>query len=302
MTYPIGIAGQPWTPEHRRAWLASQSPQRSYDPVVRRIEALADRFDVVRYGELSYDRPLPLFGLVSRNLSPTRPTALITGGVHGYETSGVLGALQFAETVAEDFAGQIDLVIAPCVSPWAYEVVNRWNPDATDPNRNFVPESKAPECRALMDWVQSLGPIHMHIDLHETTDSDNTEFRPAKAARDGLVDEQWAIPDGFYLVARTDRPTPAFQAAIRDAVAAVTHIADPDPSGRIIGVPLQQHGVIEYDAASLGLCMALTDAPFSTTTEVYPDSPRTTPRACADAQVAAVRAGLAFVVANQRPV
>jgi len=40
--------------------------------------------------------------------------------------------------------------------------------------------------------------------------------------------------------------------------------------------------------------MGMTDAPLATTTEVYPDSPRTTPEACIEVQVAAVNGALAF--------
>ncbi len=297
MPYPIGIPGQPWTQADRLAWRASQVRRRSYaDDVLTRIDALRAQLDVVSYGAL--DTPhgaYPLFGLRSRNPEPSLPTALITGGVHGYETSGVHGALRFAEQV-DRWADRVNLAIAPCISPWAYEVIHRWNPDAIDPNRNFLADSPAEECRALMRWVATLGDIRVHVDLHETTDSDNTEFRPAKAARDGVAQSVWNIPDGFYLVGRTDRPVPDFQAAVRDRVAQVTHIADPDPDGKLIGVPLQQPGVIEYDAVALGLCMGLTDAPYTTTTEVYPDSPKVDDELCILAQVAAVEGALGFVV------
>ena len=40
----------------------------------------------------------------------------------------------------------------------------------------------------------------IHVDLHETTDSDETEFRPAKVARDGEYIAPDVIPDGFYTV------------------------------------------------------------------------------------------------------
>jgi len=295
--YPIGTPGQPWTRADRLAWRASQIRRRSYaDEVLARIDALRPHLDVVQYGTLDHPGgPFPLFGLRTRDPSPDRPTALITGGVHGYETSGVQGALRFAEQAAA-WTDRIDVAIAPCVSPWAYEVIHRWNPDAIDPNRHFVADSQAEECRALMRWVEALGDVLVHIDLHETTDSDNTEFRPAKAARDGVEQAVWSIPDGFYLVGRTDRPVPAFQAAVRDRVAQVTHIADADPDGRIIGVPLQQHGIIEYDGVALGLCMGLTDAAYTTTTEVYPDSPRVDDEACILAQVAAVEGALTFAV------
>ncbi|MCB9678148.1 MAG: M14 family metallocarboxypeptidase [Alphaproteobacteria bacterium] len=298
-TYPIGTPGRPWGEAERAAWRARQAKARSYgDLVITRIDALSDRFEVDGYGVLEYpEGRYPLYGLRSRGWSNDRPTALVTGGVHGYETSGVLGALAFADQCG-DLAGQVDLAIAPCVSPWAFEVVNRWNPEAVDPNRSFMPDSPAAECRALMAWVAGLGPLALHIDLHETTDSDNTEFRPAKAARDGVTQTEWNIPDGFYLVDRSDRPVPAFQAYVRDRVEAVTHIAEADPDGRLIGVPLQQRGVIEYDARGLGLCTGMTDAPYTATTEVYPDSPRTDPETCVRAQVAAVRAAVEAVLAG----
>ena len=117
----------------------------------------------------------------------------------------------------------------------------------------------------------------------------------ARAARDGIPQSVWNIPDGFYLVGRTDRPVPRFQAAVIAAVAAVTHIAPADASGRLIGVPLEQDGVINYDAVGLGLCMGLTDAPYTTTTEVYPDSPRSSDEICIQAQVASVLGGLQYV-------
>lgn len=98
----------------------------------------------------------------------------------------------------------------------------------------------------------------LHIDLHETTDSDEEEFRPALAARDGKAFEPGTIPDGFYMVADAELPQPDFQATIIAAVQKLTHIAPADDTGQIIGAPLQQAGVIEYPYRKLGLCAGLT--------------------------------------------
>jgi hypothetical protein len=57
-------------------------------------------------------------------------------------------------------------------------------------------------------------------------------------------------------------------------------------------------GVIEYALAKLGLCAGVTDAPYKTTTEVYPDSPRATAEQCNDAQVTAVCAAIDFALAH----
>ena len=57
-----------------------------------------------------------------------------------------------------------------------------------------------------------------HIDLHETTDTDNTEFRPALCARDAVEHDHWHIPDGFYLVGDTEKPAADFQSAMIKSV------------------------------------------------------------------------------------
>ena len=302
-TYPIGIPGQAWGPAEKAEWRARQNKLRSHvDEVIAKIDALRGHFDVEQYGELDYspDGRYPLLAIRTRGWDDALPTMLVTGGVHGYETSGVHGALQFVERHAADYTGRANLLVVPCVSPWAYERINRWNPEALDPNRNFRANSPAGESAALLTLVQPLGGrILMHIDLHETTDSDESEFRPALAARDGKHSDPGTIPDGFYLCADSARPEPGFQQAINAAVAEVTHIAPADPDGTIIGSPVVAPGVIEYDCRALGLCAGATDARYVTTTEVYPDSPRATPEQCNDAQAAAVRAAIDYALGQQ---
>lgn len=140
--------------------------------------------------------------------------------------------------------------------------------------------------------------MHVHIDLHETTDSDETEFRPALAARDGVAYVPGSIPDGFYLVGDSEHPQPEFQPAVIAAVAHITHIAPADAHWQIIGAPVVGLGVIHSPLRRLCLCAGVTDAPYRSTTEVYPDSPRSTPAQCNAAQVAAIRAALDYALAH----
>lgn len=299
--YPVGTLGQPWGVAEVRQWRDRQSRQRRYDvDILPRIDALADRYERIAYGELDYaGEKYPLLALRSRQWMPERPTALITGGVHGYETSGVLGALGFLETAAMDYAGRVNLIVVPCVSPWAYERINRWNYDAVDPNRNFRADGPARESTALIELVNSVSaPFLLHVDLHETTDTDATEFTPARAARDGQGFATEVIPDGFYVVDDSANPQPEFQQAIVAAVEKVTHIAPPDANGEIIGSPVIAHGVIEYPLAKLALCPSITGATYTTTTEVYPDSARTNPAECVRAQVTAICAALDFALSR----
>ncbi|MCL9780612.1 M14 family metallocarboxypeptidase [Vibrio sp. S4M6] len=297
--YPIGTAGKPWSQNEKRQWREGVTIKRSYqEEVVEKIHQLDKQFDVDSYGALSYDKDrYPLYCLSSKNWDESKPTVLITGGVHGYETSGVQGALKFAKDSAELYMDEFNIVIAPCVSPWGYETINRWNPNAVDPNRSFYSNSPSEEASYLMARVNQLNPL-VHIDLHETTDTDETEFRPALAARDGEAYIEGTIPDGFYTVGDSQNPVPEFQKAVIDSVKRVTHIAPADENGELIGSPMVQFGVINYPMKELGLCGGMTNCAYTTTTEVYPDSPKVTDDECNDAQVAAIIGALNYVKAR----
>jgi hypothetical protein len=301
--YPIGTPGLAWGDAEVAEWRSRQTRQRSYEmDVLRVIETLRSRLDVSEYGCLDYaSGSYPLFAIKSRDWRDELPCVLVTGGVHGYETSGVQGALRFVEQHATSYAGRVNFIVAPCVSPWAYERIHRWNADALDPNRSFREDSPAQESAALMRLVAPFRDrVLVHIDLHETTDSDESEFRPALAARDGVPYVPGEIPDGFYLVDDSEHPQPAFQQAIITAVAKVTHIAPADRHGEIIGSPMVAPGVIEYALKQLGLCASITNAPYKTTTEVYPDSPQASAEQCNAAQVAAVCAAIDFALTKSQ--
>jgi hypothetical protein len=290
-TYPIGTPGKKWTKIEVLQWRDTTKIKRSYQAdVMVKMDEIGPDFERIQYGELNYDAgTYPLFGFKSKNWKESKPTVLITGGVHGYETSGVHGALLFLKETASQYLKDFNLVVAPCISPWGYETINRWNPDAIDPNRSFVVDSPAKESALVMQFVKDLKvKILAHIDLHETTDTDEQEFRPALSARDGMEYIEGMIPDGFYTVGDTENPCAELQKAIIQSVEKVTHIAPADEDGNIIGSAVVQHGVINYPLEKLGLCAGFTGAKYTSTTEVYPDSPKATAKECNLAQVAAV--------------
>ena len=299
MSYPIGTPGVPWGPAEKAAWLARQVKKRSYADEVLSAKGRLGSFETVEYGRLEAGvEHYPLVAYRSPKWRDSLPIVLVTGGVHGYETSGVHGALRFLEQHARDYDGRINLLAAPCISPWAYERVQRWNMQAVDPNRSFV-NGAAPESAAIMKLVEPIRErVLVHIDLHETTDTDESEFRPARAARDGKPSEPGLIPDGFYLVDDSENPQTEFQSAVIAAVSRVTHIAPADANGQIIETRMVAPGVIQYPLRKLGLCGRVTEARFTTTTEVYPDSPRTNPEQCDVAQAVAVCAAIEYALAS----
>ena len=197
------------------------------------------------------------------------------------------------QTKAEEYSEHFNILVAPCVSPWGYETIQRWTAKAVDPNRSFNPDGEVVEGRsfnpeaatdeslALIAHLKSFGVEQWtcHCDLHETTDTDKTEFTPAKCARDGQGSEIDVIPDGFYLVATADlrESTKGWLTAMIDAVKKVTHLAPAEENGRLMDEELIQDAVIGIpDPKLVGLCAGVTNAPFTTTTEVYPDSPKAT--------------------------
>jgi Zinc carboxypeptidase len=298
MTYPIGTPGVAWGDKEKKEWLQQTQIKRSYQKdVIDRIHNLPPHFDIHKYGALSLD-PVryPLFAITSPASLGKKPCVLVTGGVHGYETSGVLGGIAFLEKSAEKFVDDFNFIVAPCVSPWGYETINRWNNKTIDPNRSFKGEGLCEEASALIKFLNDLTcNFVLHVDLHETTDTDESEFRPALAARDGKAFVPCEIPDGFYLVGDSSAPVPQLQRAIIDSVATVTHIAASDAQGRLLGDKAQQEGVINYDVGALGLCASVTAAPYRTTTEVYPDSATSMQEECLRAQVVALEAALGYV-------
>jgi len=325
--YPIGTPGQPWTEEEDNQWKDQIKIQRSYkEEVLDKLQAMqqeaknnnSERFVVKQYGALSHNpSKYPLMSIQSKTWDPTKPFVLVTGGVHGYETSGVQGAIAFARTEAAKYAKDFNIVVLPCVSPWAYEYIQRWQADLLDTNRSFQPDDESQqteESKALISHLkqieQEVGAskevVHgnntpfwnCHVDLHETTDTDATEFMPAKHAKAGLKYEGEVIPDGFYLVATDDNPQFEFQQAVIDKVKQVTHIAPPDKNGNIIDEHVQQEGVIVVPARELGLCGGVTLGEYTSTTEVYPDSPKATDEICNQAQVAAIVGALDYILAQ----
>ena len=286
-----------WGQTEKDNWFKEQTIKRSYlRDVVTKVQALKTKYEVTQYGALSLNPGLyPLYFFKSKNFDANKKTILITGGVHGYETSGVHGALDFFKTAVDEYLNQFNFICFPCISPWSYETINRWNNKAIDPNRSFYPNSPSEECAFYLKALSDLKvKPFAHFDLHETTDTDNTVFRPALEQRDGKEQKLWPIPDGFYVVGDSDNPQNEFQTAIIDEVRKVTHIA-PDEDGKIIGDPVEQEGVINYPVKRIFLCAGSTDAKYTTTTEVYPDSPKVTDQICVDAQIAAVRGGLNYL-------
>ena len=58
-------------------------------------EEVLDRLDKIKLNNNDLPERYPLFAVKNNQWEDDKPTVLVTGGVHGYETSGVQGSLLF---------------------------------------------------------------------------------------------------------------------------------------------------------------------------------------------------------------
>mmetsp|Transcript_2905 Transcript_2905/g.4370 ORF Transcript_2905/g.4370 Transcript_2905/m.4370 type:complete len:364 (-) Transcript_2905:52-1143(-) len=319
LRHKIGTPGLPWGTKEKNEWFNSRVYHRSYqEDVVKKLQAGFEGFAVHQYGTIHVNKEYPLYVVKSNDWDEEKVCVLITGGVHGYETSGVQGAILFLQRFAKYFNHDFNILVAPCVNPWGYETMERWNAQAMDPNRSFGREVTN-ESKALMQYLQhylTCAKWLCHLDLHETTDFDKFEFRPAKLARDGEISNQvGTIPDGFYLVTDSTitNPQTTWHKAMIDSVRQVTHIAPVrsnalcteqqlrmGPDGTIIGEQAVQEGVIAVPVPALGMCIGMTTAKYAATTEIYPDSPKVTLEQCNQAQMMCIKGGLEYITQQDK--
>ena len=135
--------------------------ERSYDPVVRRVETLASR-----------DRMVETIGTVEgypvhriRAGRPGRLRLLLTGGVHGDEPAGVEAVLGFLEREMDAWLGQVEFTAMPCVNPVGYVRDTRDNGGGADVNRSFESDD-VPEVQLVKQVLEGCR-VDTFVDCHE---------------------------------------------------------------------------------------------------------------------------------------
>ena len=123
--YPIGTPGKPWEEGDFKEWKEKTEIQRSYlKEVLDKLRLSEDEakdkgqdwFEIKHYGALSHNPSrYPLIAVQSNEFDIDKPFVLVTGGVHGYETSGVQGAIAFCQSeIAVKYAKSFNIVVFPC--------------------------------------------------------------------------------------------------------------------------------------------------------------------------------------------
>ncbi len=309
-----------WKEADKLEWLSRQKFQRSYaDQVLARIEklkAVGGKLKIQSYGNLSlqgrtelvidgatlsaeeYKNRYPLYYAEVGDITNGKPNIIVTGGTHGYEESGVYGALEFLEKHAIDYSENFNFIVFPCLSPFAYEVNQRWTHDAWDPNRSFDRSKPyVPEAQLVMDVLDEARKragknFAAAVDLHETPDRDKT-MMPPQYQRYGinLTADDILIPNGYYLISGVTNESPEMALKIIEEVRKVTPIApDPEIHGdkNDKGVVISQGSDPTHQGLNQAYMRTIADNSF--TTEIYPEihpEPRGSSEAIA-AQVATI--------------
>ena len=143
-----------------------QMSERSYDPIVRRVEALTSRGRIVETIGTIEDHPV--FRIHAGH--PRRLRVLITGGVHGDEPAGVEAVLRFLEQDIDPWLGQVEFTAVPCVNPVGYVRGTRENGDGADVNRSFE-SSDVPEAQLLKKALEDCR-VDAFVDCHEDWEAD----------------------------------------------------------------------------------------------------------------------------------
>lgn len=290
-----------WSEKDKLEWLSKQKFQRSYaEQVLARIEKLKQvevHLKIKNYGNLSlqgrkelsidgtvlsaeeYKNRYPLYYAEVGDITDGKTNIIVTGGTHGYEESGVYGALEFLERDVANYSDKFNFLVFPCVSPFAYEVNQRWTHDAWDPNRSFDRSKPyVPEAQLVMDVLdkarQRAGrDFAAAVDLHETPDRDKT-MMPPQYRRYGIDKsaEDILIPNGYYLISNASNQSPQMATYIIESVRKVTPIA---PEPEIDGVK-NDNGIViskgdKPTHQGLNQAYMRTLAENSFTTEIYPE-------------------------------
>jgi hypothetical protein len=266
--YPIGTPLQPWGAAEKQAWLAAQVRHRSYaDDVVARIDRLRARFEVSEYGRLVYgDESFPQLAVRSRNWNErAADDPRHRGRARLSKPAACTARCSSSNNMARITNGRVNLLVVPCVSPWAYERIHRWNPNAIDPNRSFREKTARRRNRPLA--APGRAAARQGARSTSTCTKPPTPTKPNSAPPSPRATASRPHPKGFptgsISSGDTEDPQPAFQQAIIAAVEQVTHIAPPDANNQIIGSDVVAHGVINYPLRELGLCPSITNARLS---------------------------------------
>jgi len=146
-------------------------PQRNYQDVVNRIEAISSSLDEVRVTHhlTSGGHTYPLLKIMLGKGNSRR--VLLSAGIHGDEPAGVETLCRLLEQKTYlPFLNEWEFHILPCINPTGFQNHTRENFEGIDLNRQFKESQPGTEVRYVQHAVDE-GPFDLDLELHEDVDT-----------------------------------------------------------------------------------------------------------------------------------
>lgn len=104
----------------------------------------------------------------SQPYDPTKPTALLTAGIHGDEPAGVYAVVQFLNNDFHRYAGRFNIVAFPCLNPSGFNAGMHNTASGMNLNDHIGKQSDNAAVQAIENEIKSLAPsVVISFDLHE---------------------------------------------------------------------------------------------------------------------------------------
>ena len=109
----------------------------------------------------------PLYRVLVRRPSPNQPPVAVVAGIHGNESGGPLGVLDFLENHYPAESRGAVCPVYPLVNPWGFDHQKRENGHGLDVNRTFGPtDVQAEEAKVLLADISKFAVPFLYT-MHE---------------------------------------------------------------------------------------------------------------------------------------
>lgn len=190
-----------WTSQQTEEWFGQQPVIRDLRGVKNRIKNAVDSSKTLSsevYQTDGYGNPFLI--VTNSEEGNTKPSLLLTGGVHGCDESSVTACLQVIEDMANGAYSDLDITVMPVVNPLSYVIGHRWGFNATDMDQQFNQSVASQEARAFFEYVLSRSKkIDVSLNLQEVQ-YPNPEFQRLITQRTGIEPTSIFRPTGSFLV------------------------------------------------------------------------------------------------------
>jgi predicted deacylase len=140
--------------------------KRDFEKVVNRVQSLKSKD--LAHRVLAEVAGYPVLG-VSVGEGRKRPTALLTGGVHGDEPAGVEAVLRFLEHDRDAWRDRLAFEVIPCLNPYGWVNNTRHNAEDLDLNWSYARDDVA-EIKVIKDLARGRR-FEFVVDFHEDWES-----------------------------------------------------------------------------------------------------------------------------------